>query len=202
LDTAAGPRQTRDMPRLIGISGSLRRGSLNAALLNAAAASIPTDADLSIESIAAIPLYNGDDEVTSGVPQSVAALKDTLADADGLILCTPEYNNSVPGVLKNAIDWLSRPAADRARVFGGLPVAIMGASPGRFGTVLAQTAWLPIFHTLGANLWSGRLLVSGATSLFNEDGELVDDTTQERLASFVGGFLSFVRQGPPRRPLD
>jgi len=187
------------MLRLVGISGSLRRQSLNTALLRAAAASIAQDAQLMIESIAGIPLYDGDEEAASRVPERVVELKDALAGADGLVLSTPEYNNSVPGVLKNAIDWLSRPSADRARVFGGLPVAIMGAAPGRFGTVLAQTAWLPVFHALGANQWSGRLLVSGAGQLFNANGDLVDATTQERLTSFVDGFVAFVRNAAPRR---
>src|SRR5262245_59591043 len=98
------------MVTLIGISGSLRRGSYNSAVLRAAAALMPPDSALRVESIAAIPLYNGDVESASGVPEPVARLKDAIAAADGLLLVTPEYNNSLPGVTKNAIDWLSRPA--------------------------------------------------------------------------------------------
>lgn len=116
---------------IIGIAGSVRRASLNAALLRVAAAECPPEASMRIESIADIPLYNGDDEAAHGIPAPVAHLKDAIAAADGLLLVTPEYNNSLPGVAKNAIDWLSRPAADIARVFGGKPVAIAGVSPGR-----------------------------------------------------------------------
>src|ERR1043166_1012228 len=105
------------MITLIGLSGSLRRGSYNSAVLRAAVSMMPADSELRIESIAGIPLYNGDDEAQSGIPAPVEHLKDAIAAADGLLLVTPEYNNSIPGVTKNAIDWLSRPPADIARVF-------------------------------------------------------------------------------------
>src|SRR6266511_3115755 len=118
------------MITLIGISGSLRRASFNSAILRAAAAVMPSEAELRIESIAGIPLYDGDVEAEHGVPSVVSKLKDLIAAADGLFLVTPEYNNSIPGVTKNAIDWLSRPPADIPKVFGGKPVAIAGASPG------------------------------------------------------------------------
>ena len=179
---------------IVGISGSTRRGSFNSALLRAAAAAMPAGAELRIESIAAIPLYNGDEEAARGIPQPVARLKDAIAAADGLLLVTPEYNNSLPGVAKNAIDWLSRPPADIRRVFGGKAVAIAGASPGGFGTVLSQNAWLPVFKTLGANLWSGgRLLVSRAGSVFDAQGELTDAAVRDSLGKFLAGFLAFAR---------
>ena len=133
---------------------------------------MPDDGALDVHSIAGIPLYNADDEAANGIPEVVTRLKDAIASADGLLLVTPEYNNSVPGVTKNAIDWLSRPPADIPRVFGGKPVALCGASPGGFGTILSQNAWLPIFRTLGSELWSGgRLLVSRAGSVVGADGE-------------------------------
>jgi NAD(P)H-dependent FMN reductase len=180
--------------KLVGIAGSLRRGSLNAALLRAAAGLTPEGVELAIGSIRGIPLYDGDLEAAEGVPGPVAALKDAIAAADGLLLATPEYNNSVPGVLKNAVDWLSRPPADIGRVFGGRPVALIGASPGGFGTVLAQSAWLPVLRTLGAELWSGgRLLVSRAQGVFGEDGTLADEKVGEQLRTFVQGFAAFVR---------
>jgi NAD(P)H-dependent FMN reductase len=97
---------------LIGISGSVRAAFFNSALLRVAAAECPADAVIRIESIAEIPLYNGDDEAAHGVPPAVARLKNAIAAADGLLLVTPEYNNGIPGVAKNAIDWLSRPPAD------------------------------------------------------------------------------------------
>ena len=127
------------MLALIGLSGSLRRGSFSSAVLRAAASLMPADSELLIETIA-------------GIPQAVARLKEAIAAADGLLLVTPEYNNSIPGVAKNAIDSLSRPPADSARIFRGKPVALAGASPGNFATVLAQNAWLPVFRTLGADL--------------------------------------------------
>jgi chromate reductase, NAD(P)H dehydrogenase (quinone) len=180
------------MVTIIGISGSTRRGSLNSALLRAIAAQMSQGAALRIESIAAIPLYNGDEEAAHGVPEPVARLKDATAAADGLLLVTPEYNNSLPGVAKNAIDWLSRPPADIGRVFGGKRVAIAGASPGGFGTVLSQNAWLPVFRTLGAQLWSGRLLVSRAGAVFDANGEIKDEAVRESVRKFVASFVSYV----------
>ncbi|MDD5247578.1 MAG: NAD(P)H-dependent oxidoreductase [Rhodocyclaceae bacterium] len=182
------------MIRLIGLSGSLRSGSYNSAVLRAAVAMMPPDSELRIDSIAGIPLYDGDVESGEGIPAPVARLKDAIAAADGLLLMTPEYNNSVPGVAKNAIDWLSRPPADSARVFAGKPVAVAGASSGGFGTVLAQNAWLPVFRTLGADLWpGGRLLVSRAASIIDDNGEIVDAATRDNLAKFVRGFVGYVR---------
>ncbi len=179
---------------LIGISGSLRRGSFNTALLRAAAASMPPGSTLAMESIAGIPLYDADLESERGIPEAVAHLKQAIAAADGLLLVTPEYNNSMPGVAKNAIDWLSRPPADAARVFRGKPVALAGASPGGFGTILSQNAWLPVFRTLGAELWAGgRLLVSRAGNAFDASGNLVDSATRENLARFLAGFVDYLR---------
>ncbi len=123
--------QENAMISLIGISGSVRSGSYNLALLRAAALLMPPDSKLHIESIGNIPLYNGDEEAEKGVPDAVEHLKDQIAKADGLLLVTPEYNNSIPGVAKNAIDWLSRPPKDISRVFGGKAVAIAGASAWR-----------------------------------------------------------------------
>jgi chromate reductase, NAD(P)H dehydrogenase (quinone) len=186
------------MTILIGIAGSLRRGSYNAALLRTAASLMPADAELRIESIDAIPLYNADDEAARGIPEPVSRLKDAIAAADGLLFATPEYNNSVPGVAKNAIDWLSRPPADIGRVFGGKPVAIAGASPGGFGTVLSQNAWLPVFRTLGAEVWpGGRLLVSRAASVFDAQGEISDLAARDNVRKFVESFVSHVRGRKP-----
>lgn len=179
---------------IIGISGSLRQGSFNTAVLRAAAELMPAEAQLRMESIAGIPLYDGDVESDSGIPPAVSQLKDAIAGADGLLLVTPEYNNSMPGVTKNAIDWLSRPPADIARVFGGRPVAIAGASPGGFGTILSQNAWLPVFRTLGAQLWSGgRLLVSRASHVVDEQGRIGDAATREAIRRFMEGFVRYVR---------
>ena len=183
------------MITVIGLSGSLRSGSYNTAVLRAAASMMPDDSELKIESIAGIPLYNGDDEAAHGVPEPVARLKDAIVAADGLLLVTPEYNNSIPGVTKNAIDWLSRPPSDIARVFRGKPVAIAGASPGGFGTILSQNAWLPVFRTLGAELWSGgRLLVSRAGNVIDANGEITDAATRESIGKFIAGFVAHLRE--------
>ena len=181
------------MIKLIGISGSLRKASLNSAVLRVAASHMPADSELRIASIADIPLYDGDVE-DKGIPESVTRLKDAVAAADGLLFVTPEYNNSVPGVAKNAIDWMTRPPNDIPRVFRDKPVAIMGASPGGFGTILAQNAWLPVFRVLRADLWSGgRVLVSGADKLVDSNGEISDPATRDNIQKFVEGFVAYVR---------
>ncbi|HET9121929.1 MAG TPA: NADPH-dependent FMN reductase [Acidiferrobacteraceae bacterium] len=183
------------MTQLVGICGSLRRASLNGHLLRAATQLMPQGAHLTAAGLHDIPLYNGDVEADSGIPPAVTRLKDQIAAAQGLLLVSPEYNHSVPGVLKNAIDWLSRPPADSARVFAGRPVAVAGASPSAFGTVLAQNAWLPIVRSLRMQLWTGdRLLLSHAYRAFNADGMLVDAETENRLRTFLEGFVRFVER--------
>lgn len=184
------------MLNVLGLSGSLRAGSFNTALLRAAAGLMPAGSVLEVATLHGIPLYDGDAEARDGIPPAVAALKDRIAACNGLLLATPEYNNSVPGVLKNGIDWLSRPPADIRRVFGDKPVAILGASPGGFGTVLAQNAWLPVLRTLGTRPWfGGRLLVSGAGQVFDASGALVDENMKAQLQQFLQGFVAFLAQG-------
>lgn len=186
------------MARLVGLSGSLRRGSFNTALLRAAAELTPGGVELSVHTIRGIPLYDADVESAEGIPQTVIDLKEAIAAADGLLLATPEYNNSMPGVLKNAIDWLSRPPADIPRVFGGKPVALMGASAGGFGTILSQDACLSVLRTLRTRPWfGGRLLVSRAQGVFDEAGAMTDEALEEQLRQFVHGFAAFVRSPGP-----
>jgi chromate reductase, NAD(P)H dehydrogenase (quinone) len=178
--------------RIIGIAGSLRSGSFNAALLRAAVEECPPDATIEVESIRGIPLYDGDVEAAEGIPPRVAELKERIAAADALLLVTPEYNNSIPGTFKNAVDWLTRPSTDIARVFRGRPVGLIGASPGAFGTIQSQTAWLPVFRTLGMQPWFGQLLyVGGASKVFDPAGKLVDDTIRTRLRNYLRGFVEF-----------
>lgn len=191
------------MVTIVGIAGSLRQGSCNAALLRAAAALFPPGSALEIASIRDIPLYDGDLEAAAGIPAPVHHLKERIAAADGLLLATPEYNHSVPGVLKNAVDWLSRPPGDIPRVFGGLPVALLGATPGPGGTRMAQAAWLPILRALGTRLWFGEALyVASAAARFDGDGNLSDDSLRARLERFVSGFVAFAEsgRGARRRP--
>lgn len=180
--------------KILGISGSLRRQSFNTSLLRAAQSLVGPDIELEIATLHGIPLYDADLEEKEGLPQAVRDLKARIMASDGLVFATPEYNNGIPGVFKNAIDWLSRPPADIAQVFGGRPIAVMGASPGGFGTILAQSAWLPVLRTLGAQHWSGgRLMVSRAHQLFDANGVLNDEAASKSLREFVQGFAQFVR---------
>jgi len=182
------------MTKIIGLSGSLRKKSFNTALLRAAAPFMPADVQYDVRTIEGIPLYNEDVEDTSGVPAIVQQLKDLIAGADGLLLATPEYNNSIPGPFKNAIDWLSRPSDDIAKVFRNRAVAVMGASAGGFGTVLSQAAWWPVLRTLGTKPWWGdRLLVSKGDQVFGENGEILDQGVRDHLKKFVVGFAEFAR---------
>lgn len=181
------------MITIVGISGSLRRNSFNSGLLRAAAEAVPDGCSLKIGSINGIPLYNADVEETEGIPSVVEDLKNQIVSADGLLMVTPENNNSMPGVFKNAIDWLTRPPEDKARIFGNLPVGLMGATPGSFGTAFSQYAWLPVLRVLGAQVWSGRLMwVSGAMSKFDKEGKLTDDKVRNQLTKYMIGFTDFV----------
>ncbi|HEY7187592.1 MAG TPA: NADPH-dependent FMN reductase [Vicinamibacterales bacterium] len=180
------------MARIVGVSGALRRESFNASLLRAAVSLVPAGSSIDIGSIREIPLYDYDIEATQGIPAPVQTLKDAIASSDGVLIVTPEYNNSIPGVMKNAIDWLSRPPADIPRVFKGRPFGIIGATPGQGGTLLSQAAWLPILRTLGTlPYFEGRLGVSGAAKVFDKDGRIVDDAIRARLETFVKGFVEF-----------
>lgn len=182
------------MVHLLGISGSLRAGSYNTALLRAASALSGEDVTLEVATLHGIPLYDADLEAREGLPPAVAGLKARLVASDGVLLVTPEYNNGIPGVFENAIDWMSRPDADIARLFHGRPVAVIGASPGGFGTILAQSHWLPVLRTLRMKPWfGGRLMVSKSRGLFDADGNLTDADTRAKLAEFMAGFAAFAK---------
>jgi chromate reductase, NAD(P)H dehydrogenase (quinone) len=163
-------------------------------LLRAAVELMPRGAEMS-KPFVTFHATTGDMEDTQGIPGPAQSLKFATAAAEELLLVTPEYNNSIPGVFKNAIDWLSRPPADIARVFG---VAMIGASPRSFDTILSQEAWLPVLRTLGIRAWfGGRLFVSRARSMFDEGGGIANDATKEQLRQFIDGFVTFVRSCQP-----
>jgi NAD(P)H-dependent FMN reductase len=182
------------MSNIVVIPGSWRSGSFNVALARAAIAAAPNDCKATLESIKDIPLYDGDVEAR-GVPAPVTRLKEIVASADGVLMVSPEYNNSVPGTFKNAIDWLSRPDTDIARVFGGCPFGLIGASPGAGGTRLGQNAWLPTLRVLGVQLYSARFFYAAAAhKLFDRSGALIDEKTREFLGKYMQGFAGFVEK--------
>lgn len=183
------------MIRLVGISGSLRQASFNTALLRNAAQLLPDNVALEVRNLHGIPLYDGDVEAAQGIPAAVTELKEAIAGADGVILATPEYNNGIPGVFKNAIDWASRPPGDIDRVFKARVVAIMGASPGGFGTILSQNHWLPVLRTLGVELWTGgRLMVSRAGKTFDAEGKIGDPEMREQIRAYLAAFVTYLNR--------
>jgi chromate reductase, NAD(P)H dehydrogenase (quinone) len=188
------------MTRIFTMSGSLRAGSSNTKLLRALQRAFPQGVVVDEASMRGVPLYDGDVE-HERFPAVVADLKDRLAAADGVLIATPEYNNSVPGTLKNAFDWMSRPAADLERVFAGTPAAVVGATTGRSGTRIAQTAWIPIFMELGLIPFPSEVLhVGQADTMFDDAGNVVDAAMQQRIDRFATGFAAFVARHKRTRP--
>jgi chromate reductase len=173
--------------RVLGIAGSLRAGSFNRALLRAAQELAPDGMEIRAFDIAPIPLYNAEVEA-KGDPEPVAALKTAIREADALLIVTPEYNYGVPGVLKNAIDWASRPPAQTP--LRGKPAAIMGATPGQGGTIRAQMQLRQAFvFTQTIALLQPEVLVTKAHEKFDKDGRLID----ERTRGFVSKQLEALR---------
>src|SRR5215210_4052355 len=183
--------QDRDLT-VLAFAGSLRQGSYNRALLRAAQEVAPAGMTLSIFDIAEVPLYNGDVEA-EGDPEPVARFKDAIAAADGLLIATPEYNHCVPGVLKNAIDWASRPA--RQSVLSGRPIAVMGASSGRGGTARAQAHLRDgLSYTNAFVLPLPEVLVARAAERFDDDLNLTDEETREAIADLLKSFAAWTRR--------
>jgi chromate reductase len=176
---------------VLSIAGSLRRNSFNRHLLNAAAARAPRDLSISIfAELGAVPLFNEDFE-SGGGPEPVQRLRDAVARADALLIATPEYNQSLPGVMKNIVDWLSRSEPD---VLAGKPTAIFGATQGNWGTRLAQAALRQPLTACGALLMSApQLYIGNVAGKIDGEGRLVDERTSASLAAFLESFTQWIR---------
>lgn len=177
--------------KILGIAGSLRKASLNRALLAAAIEQAPEGVSIGRFDLDETPLYNGDLEA-AGDPPAVAALKAAITAADGVLFVTPEYNHGVPAVMKNAVDWASRPA--RGAPLGGKPVGIIGASPGQTGSARGQSQLRQAFEfTNSFCMPQPELLVFRAHEKFDETGALTDETTKKYLARYLAAFADWVR---------
>jgi chromate reductase len=171
------------MLRILGISGSLRRDSHNTNLLRAAANLLPPGVELEIyDGLRNLPAYDADLDVEPA-PAAVTVLREAIAAADGVIIATPEFNGSIPGALKNALDWASRPFPDN--VLRGKPVAVIGASTGLFGAVWAQAETRKVLGVIGADVVDGELPVGQAETAFTEAGRLADDDLHAALDELV-----------------
>jgi chromate reductase, NAD(P)H dehydrogenase (quinone) len=193
--TEARPEVTRKEEKsrltILGIAGSLRRASYNRALLRTAQQLVPTNVTLDIFDIAGIPPFNQDNEKTP--PTEVIEFKTRIRAADAILIATPEYNYSIPGVLKNAIDWASRPPDDNA--WTGKPVAVLGASIGRLGTARAQYHLRQVFVTLNMCAFNQpEVMISNADKLFDATGNLTDTETHRRLRQLLDQLVLWTRQ--------
>ena len=176
---------------VLGLCGSLRRGSYNRRLLAVAAAELPRGVTLEVfEGLADIPPYNDDDE-HDATPEAVKALRAAITAADAVLIATPEYNASVPGQLKNALDWASRPFPDNA--LRDKPVAVVGASTGLFGAVWAQAELRKVLRAIGAHVVEGELPVGRAHDAFAADGGLGDPNLRAALVTLVERLVGVVR---------
>jgi chromate reductase, NAD(P)H dehydrogenase (quinone) len=177
--------------RVLGISGSLRRDSHNTALLRAAAELLPDGVELELwDGLKAVPPYDEDDDVDPA-PAAVADLRDAIAGAEAILIATPEYNHSVPGQLKNALDWASRPLATNP--LRNKPVAVVGASTGAFGAVWAQAELRKVLAATGARVVEGEVAVGHAQEKFGADGRLADEALTDALAEVVDALVTVTR---------
>jgi chromate reductase, NAD(P)H dehydrogenase (quinone) len=174
--------------KVLAISGSLRRDSYNTKLLRAAEELLPSVVEMDLwDGLKAVPPYDEEDDVQPALA-AVAALRDAIAAADALLISTPEYNSSVPGQLKNAVDWASRPLA--TNVLRNKPVAVVGASTGAFGAVWAQGELRKVLAATGARVVEGEVALGHAPTKFDEDGDLVDEAAREQLAEVIETLLA------------
>jgi chromate reductase len=177
--------------KILGFSGSLRRNSFNGAVLRAACELAPGEMEIATFDLSPIPLYN-EDVRQKGFPSPVADFRARIRSADALLIVTPEYNYSVPGVLKNAIDWASRPPD---QPFDGRPVAILGASPGRLGSARAQYHLRQVFVSLNAPvMMRPEVMISGADKLIDEAGRLHDQGTKDLIRKLLDALVAWTRR--------
>ena len=178
--------------QILGIAGSLRRDSYNRRLLEAAAARAPGDLSISVYGeLGSVPLFNEDLE-TDGGPKSVKRLRAVIARSDALLIATPEYNQSLPGVLKNLVDWLSR---DEPEVLEGKPVGILGITAGPWGTRLAQAALRQTLTACGALIMpQPQFYLADASTVFDAEGRLADERVGARLDGFLGKLKQWSRR--------
>ena len=193
---AKGIRWTMADPlQILGFAGSLRRDSFNRALLRAAQQLAPPDVVITVFDLAPVPLYNGDVEA-HGDPEGVVAFKAAIRAADAVLMVTPEYNHGVPGVMKNAIDWASRPPQDAA--LAGKPVGIIGASPGMTGSARGQSQLRQAFEfTNSYCMPQPEILVARAADKFDPDGRLTDEPTAQFLAAYLRALAAWARRFMP-----
>lgn len=178
---------------VLGLCGSLRRGSYNRRLLEAAAAGLPRAVTFEVyEGLADVSPYDEDSDGDGAAPEAVRALREEIAAADAVLISTPEYNASVPGHLKNALDWASRPFPNNA--LRNKPVAVVGASTGLFGAVWAQAELRKVLGTIGAQVIEEELPVGQAHDAFAPDGGLADPDLRSALADLVERLLCEVRE--------
>jgi chromate reductase len=176
--------------KVLAISGSLRADSHNTNLLRAAAELLPDGVELELwDGLKAVPPYDEDDDGEQA-PAAVAALRDALAGADAVLFATPEYNHSLPGQLKNALDWASRPLATNP--LRNMPVAVVGASMGAFGAVWAQAELRKVLGAIGARVVDAEVAVGHAHTRFDQDGQLLDEDVREQLAAVVDALVTVV----------
>jgi chromate reductase, NAD(P)H dehydrogenase (quinone) len=177
---------------VLALAGSLRAASYNRALIRAAETRAPSGMRITTFDIAAIPMFNADVEA-AGVPAAVAQFKDAIAAADALLIATPEYNHGVPGVLKNALDWASRPAGESP--LWEKPVGVIGASPGQVGTARAQSQIRQTFEFTNCICMNQpELIVFRAHERFDANGNLTDETVARFLDAYLGAFLAWSRK--------
>jgi chromate reductase, NAD(P)H dehydrogenase (quinone) len=177
--------------RILGIAGSLRAASYNKAALRVAAQLVPSDAVIEIFDLEGIPAYNQDNENT--LPPKVVELKHRIKEADALLIVTPEYNYSIPGVLKNAIDWASRPYGNNS--WSGKPAAIMGASLGNLGTVRAQYQLRQILAGMNVMLVNHpEVMIGNAAQRFDQEGNLTDAPTKEFIGLLLKNLVAWTHQ--------